>query len=238
MSAITIDWSGALRLPISANEVEVMSAAGMRRLVLISNPVLRIGVGLSQTQCLQSHRPNPLPARGERELAIAAKPCPQRPCHQFFARARTASLFYCRPSLTPMNTRVLSILLAALVLPAFCCRAGNYTNFDVAIYIPVGVVRSFEDPQKLQDDWDRISRQLKVDKVYIEVQRNRRAGRRRTCWNGSKNSSSTTACAWRAAWRCPTAASAASSSRFATPIRRTGSSSRTRRNWRPGISTK
>ncbi|HEV2438299.1 MAG TPA: hypothetical protein VG077_20105 [Verrucomicrobiae bacterium] len=72
-----------------------------------------------------------------------------------------------------MNTRVLSILFASLVLPSICGRAGNYTNFDVAIYIPVGVVRSFENPQKLQDDWDRISAQLKVDKVYIEVQRDR-----------------------------------------------------------------
>ena len=53
------------------------------------------------------------------------------------------------------------------------CFAGNYTNFDVAIYIPVNVVKSFEDPQKLSDDWSRISRQLKVDKVYIEVQRDR-----------------------------------------------------------------
>ena len=53
------------------------------------------------------------------------------------------------------------------------CFAGNYTNFDVAIYIPVNVVKSFEDPQKLQDDWNRISHQLKVDKVYIEVQRDR-----------------------------------------------------------------
>ncbi len=51
--------------------------------------------------------------------------------------------------------------------------AGNYTNFDVAIYIPVGVVQSFAQPQKLADDWARISRQLKVDKVYIEVQRDR-----------------------------------------------------------------
>ena len=59
------------------------------------------------------------------------------------------------------------IFLAAIV------RAGNYTNFDVAIYIPVGVVQSFENPQKLADDWARISRQLKVDKVYIEVQRDR-----------------------------------------------------------------
>jgi len=72
-----------------------------------------------------------------------------------------------------MNTRILSILFPALVLSAVCCFAGNYTNFDVAIYIPVGVVRSFENPQKLQDDWDRVSAQLKVDKVYIEVQRNR-----------------------------------------------------------------
>ncbi len=72
-----------------------------------------------------------------------------------------------------MNTRALSIIFATLVLSALCGRAGNDTNFDVAIYIPVGIVRSFENPQKLQGDWDRISAQLKVDKVYIEVQRNR-----------------------------------------------------------------
>ncbi len=61
-------------------------------------------------------------------------------------------------------------LLSLLALPGY---AGNYTNFDVAIYIPVGVVKSFEDPHKLEDDWARISGQLKVDKVYIEVQRDR-----------------------------------------------------------------
>ena len=51
--------------------------------------------------------------------------------------------------------------------------AGNYTNFTVAVYIPINIVQSFENPQKLQADWDCISRQLKVDKVYIEVQRDR-----------------------------------------------------------------
>src|ERR1700677_4845895 len=67
-----------------------------------------------------------------------------------------------------------SLLLTGLLLTIdLLCQAGNYANFDVAIYIPVNVVKSFEDPQKLQDDWDRISRQLKVDKVYIEVQRDR-----------------------------------------------------------------
>ncbi len=37
----------------------------------------------------------------------------------------------------------------------------------------IGVVNSFSDPHKLEDDWTRISGQLKVDKVYIEVQRDR-----------------------------------------------------------------
>ena len=59
------------------------------------------------------------------------------------------------------------------MLSSTACMAGNYTNFDVAIYIPVKVVQSFENPEKLQNDWDRIGSQLKVDKVYIEVQRNR-----------------------------------------------------------------
>jgi hypothetical protein len=65
------------------------------------------------------------------------------------------------------------ILLCALALPVTGCLAGNYTNFDVAIYIPVGAVRSFENPRTLSNNWRRISSQLKVDKVYIEVQRNR-----------------------------------------------------------------
>ena len=60
------------------------------------------------------------------------------------------------------------------LLFAGTCAAGNYTNFSVAVYIPINIVQSFENPQKLQADWDCIRRQLKVDKVYIEVQRDRR----------------------------------------------------------------
>jgi hypothetical protein len=66
-----------------------------------------------------------------------------------------------------------SFLALAFIFWTVIGRAGNYTNFDVAIYIPVGVVQSFKNPQRLADDWARISRQLKVDKVYIEVQRDR-----------------------------------------------------------------
>jgi hypothetical protein len=50
-------------------------------------------------------------------------------------------------------------------------RAGNYQNFGVAVYIPVRVVNTFADPKVLQSQWDILSGQVKVDKVYIEVQR-------------------------------------------------------------------
>jgi hypothetical protein len=66
------------------------------------------------------------------------------------------------------------LLAVALLGAPLCCHAGNYTNFSVAVYIPINVVQSFDQPQKLQADWDCIHRQLKVDKVYIEVQRDRR----------------------------------------------------------------
>src|SRR5271157_3416893 len=42
-----------------------------------------------------------------------------------------------------------SQIFFGLIFWAATDRAGNYTNFDVAIYIPVGVVQSFANPQKL-----------------------------------------------------------------------------------------
>ena len=64
-------------------------------------------------------------------------------------------------------------LLAAFALSCATCLAGRYTNFSAAIYIPVGVVRNLDDAETLTNEWSQISSQLKVDKVYIEVQRNR-----------------------------------------------------------------
>jgi len=78
------------------------------------------------------------------------------------------------PARARLRRALFPTLVCGLIFLTAICRAGNYTNFDVAIYIPVNVVQSFADPQKLADDWNRISRQLKVDKVYIEVQRDRR----------------------------------------------------------------
>jgi hypothetical protein len=63
-----------------------------------------------------------------------------------------------------------AIAVLSLAPPA---GAGQYKNFSVAIYIPVGVVQRFEEPGRLEREWARIRSQLKVDKVYVEVQRDR-----------------------------------------------------------------
>ena len=55
----------------------------------------------------------------------------------------------------------------------FSRRQADVANFDVSIYIPVSGVRNLDNPATLSNQWDRISRQLKVDKVYIEAQRDR-----------------------------------------------------------------
>ncbi len=64
------------------------------------------------------------------------------------------------------------VLCSILIFPA-AAKAGQYANFEVSIYITVGGVRSLDNPATLSNQWDRISRQLKVDKVYIEAQRDR-----------------------------------------------------------------
>jgi hypothetical protein len=90
-----------------------------------------------------------------------------------------------RPSVTqnPMK-KTFPPLLAALAVAilagtvsaqpsATTAPAGKYQNFSVAIYVPVGLVRNFADPRRLESEWARISSQLKVDKVYIETERDR-----------------------------------------------------------------
>ena len=49
---------------------------------------------------------------------------------------------------------VVMAFVSVAVLAALNCAAGLYTNFDVAIYSPVGVVKSFAEPGKLPGDWE------------------------------------------------------------------------------------
>ncbi len=64
-------------------------------------------------------------------------------------------------------------IISLCLLLAVPCLAGHYANFEVAVYLPVNVVHSFENPEVLSNQWNNLSRQLKVDKVYLEVQRDR-----------------------------------------------------------------
>jgi hypothetical protein len=77
--------------------------------------------------------------------------------------------------MTCPNRRNISriILITALFLLArsTLALAGQYKNFAVAVYIPVGITRSLADPERLQDDWNRLSAQVKIDKVYLETYR-------------------------------------------------------------------
>jgi hypothetical protein len=71
--------------------------------------------------------------------------------------------------------RFSAALLGTIAWLAFTplASAGNYKNFSVAVYIPVGVTRNMEDPAWLAEHWKKLSSQLKIDKVYIETYRSR-----------------------------------------------------------------
>jgi hypothetical protein len=77
------------------------------------------------------------------------------------------------PGFRPTRRSLFHILLCMLALPLPGAMARNYQNFDVAVYLPVGVVRRLADPAVRDREWATISRQVKVDKVYIESERDR-----------------------------------------------------------------
>jgi hypothetical protein len=66
----------------------------------------------------------------------------------------------------------ISIALLSLVfLPSAIRAAGKYQNFIASIYARVYEVRQMEDPAWLEPRWNEISRQVKVDKIYLETHR-------------------------------------------------------------------
>ena len=73
-----------------------------------------------------------------------------------------------------MTLRIRLLLLFFLVPNCFALGATpppDHNHFRVAIYIPVNVVEKMKDPAWLQQSWDEISSQVKVDKVYVESYR-------------------------------------------------------------------
>jgi hypothetical protein len=59
----------------------------------------------------------------------------------------------------------------ALSLGALNLAAGQYQSFKVAVYVRAYEVQKMKDPEWLKTNWAVVEKQLKVDKVYLEVHR-------------------------------------------------------------------
>lgn len=71
-----------------------------------------------------------------------------------------------------LRTRLLTVFLVISAwLPMNATPAPAHDQFHVAIYITVDAVERMKDPAWLQQSWDEISSQVRVDKVYIESYR-------------------------------------------------------------------
>ena len=64
-------------------------------------------------------------------------------------------------------------LATALSVSAVWAGGNNYKNFDVAIYSRVYETKQMKDPAWLESHWEAISRNMKVDKIYLETHRDR-----------------------------------------------------------------
>jgi hypothetical protein len=68
--------------------------------------------------------------------------------------------------------RKIIVLLAIILFTGVMTMAGgNYKNFNVAVYSRAYETAKMGDPNYLEPIWNEISRQLKVDKIYLETHR-------------------------------------------------------------------
>jgi hypothetical protein len=64
--------------------------------------------------------------------------------------------------------------LIALVCVPLVAAAGQYQHFNVAIYIAAGTAQKLSNRDVREREYQRVSSQLKFDKVYLEAYRDRR----------------------------------------------------------------
>lgn len=68
--------------------------------------------------------------------------------------------------------KILFVLVLILLLPdLYSQQPPYYNNFTVSVYARAYEVRDMADQKKLQETWDLISQQVKVDKIYLETHR-------------------------------------------------------------------
>ena len=67
--------------------------------------------------------------------------------------------------------KICNIILMVLLTWAFCTRANAYENFSVAVYCRAYETRQMSDLNWLDSRWQDITKQVQVDKVYLETHR-------------------------------------------------------------------
>jgi len=65
-----------------------------------------------------------------------------------------------------------AIALLCLAVPVKAENPGKYRNFRTAIYVVVNATKELANPKTFDEQFARMQRQLKFDKVYVEVYRN------------------------------------------------------------------
>ena len=68
--------------------------------------------------------------------------------------------------------KISSLLLFVFFLSGVSAQqAPFYKNFTVSVYTTAYSVRDMADQKKLEEKWNLISRQVKIDKIYLETHR-------------------------------------------------------------------
>jgi hypothetical protein len=72
------------------------------------------------------------------------------------------------------------VFVFLLVLLCTSARAGNYQNFRVSVYARVYEVLRMDDPGWLEPRWNEMTRQMKIDKIYLETHRDMKVAGKET----------------------------------------------------------
>ncbi len=76
--------------------------------------------------------------------------------------------------------RSLTLGLVGLLIPHYIGAAGQYRNFTVSVYARVYEVIRMDDPGWLEPRWNELTRQVKVDKIYLETHRDMKVAGKET----------------------------------------------------------
>jgi hypothetical protein len=63
------------------------------------------------------------------------------------------------------------LLIFSVVMKVSSQQPSNYKNFKVSVYARAYEVRDMADQKKLEETWNLISQQVKIDKIYLETHR-------------------------------------------------------------------